>query len=308
MRFVVDETAFDCDDLEAETVRDSFLRFAALLRSIRLVDAEPIGVLSGWGALPCWRGDDLATLLNSDVLGRDERLLVLGLLDKCVDIDDDADSLDPSVSVGGHCFESYGIALAHSRLAADEPCAMAVLALAHNGRLGACAVRCGEVIEAVFFIVDFEDERLFWRAVYDVEDVPEGSFFDLAARAFPKLVFAESLTFRQFEGQYRDLRGEVVRHLGAINDGWSTSYVEAAGNAEVISTRLGIEVSRESSRTRASERLMRSRDIPFEGEVYRCEWHSKLEPHRNRIHFYGEENRVDRPLIGIFCEHLATEG
>ena len=52
---------------------------------------------------------------------------------------------------------------------------------------------------------------------------------------------------------------------------------------------------------------MRLRDVEYGGEVYRCEWHSKLEPHRNRIHFHVIGGKGEpEVLIGIFHEHLAT--
>ena len=41
--------------------------------------------------------------------------------------------------------------------------------------------------------------------------------------------------------------------------------------------------------------------------MYRCEWHSKIEPHRNRIHFCVIDRIAEtRILIGIFHEHLPT--
>jgi hypothetical protein len=47
------------------------------------------------------------------------------------------------------------------------------------------------------------------------------------------------------------------------------------------------------------------RDIEFGGEIHRCEWHAKLEPQRNRIHFALPcAGLGDRVLIGMFVEHL----
>ena len=54
-----------------------------------------------------------------------------------------------------------------------------------------------------------------------------------------------------------------------------------------------------------SQTVMRYRDANFGGHVYRCEWHSKLELHRNRIYFHiGDEGTDGRVLIGIFHRHL----
>jgi hypothetical protein len=258
----------------------------------------------------CWRDDDVATVLNSDeVLGRDERLLLLGLLDKCSPIDDDAQELDPAVSVDGcPVFDSYGIALVHADGSSSDSYGRAVLSLAHRGRSGARNVVRGGRDVAVFFLVDFVDERLFWRSVYELANVPERQFFELAPRAFPNLLFASTLNFGRFAGLYATVREEVVRHLGALNDTWTVAYVEEAGNSDRISARIGIDVSRESGLTRAAEGLMRQRDVPFHGRKYRCEWHSKLEPDRNRIHFHPAGESIEHPLIGIFCDHLDTGG
>jgi hypothetical protein len=281
-----------------------------LLAALRDARTERIGILSGWGSLACWRGADLATVLTSDEpLERDERLLLLGLLAKCVHIDAAAEDLDPTVSVdAGPAFDSYGIALVHAGLVAAPARASAVVSLAHCRGGGNHSVSCAGIEVDACFVVDFVDERLFWRLVYVVEDVAESRFFDLAVRAFPDLLFADSLTFRRFEGAYADVRDDVVLHLGALNDGWTTVYVQEAGNSDRISARLGIALSRESARTRAGEALMRLRDVEFEGRMYRCEWHTKLEPHRNRIHFHPADNSISRPLIGLFVNHLDTEG
>lgn len=52
---------------------------------------------------------------------------------------------------------------------------------------------------------------------------------------------------------------------------------------------------------------MRERDVTHDGTVFRCEWHAKLEPNRNRIHFSEpSEHLAGRVLAGIFVDHLNT--
>ncbi|OEV31786.1 hypothetical protein AN219_02990, partial [Streptomyces nanshensis] len=59
--------------------------------------------------------------------------------------------------------------------------------------------------------------------------------------------------------------------------------------------------------TRAKEKVMRQRDVEHGGETYRCEWHAKQHPARNRVHFTLPEQQLDgRILIGIFVDHLDT--
>ena len=137
-------------------------------------------------------------------------------------------------------------------------------------------------------------------------NVPESEFFERARLAFPRLVFAADISFRRFQGAYRTLRPKVVDHLGRINDRFPEVYAAQNGMPNAISSHLGIDVSIEGN-TRSSERLMRLRDVEYRGQVYRCEWHSKLEPHRNRIHFCVIDGVAETDvLIGIFHEHLTT--
>jgi len=308
IRFVVDEASLDLDALDAQSVGDALRRLSQVLLALRRFKSEATGIISGWGGVPCWRGGDLASVLSVDQpLDRDDRLLLLGLLNKCVHIDDDAESLNPEVSVDGSPYaESYGIALSHEAVCGTVPECRAVISLAHLDRCGLHTVTRDDKVAEVVFVVDAADERWLWRAAYELEDISEASFFQVARRAFPSLTFFPTLSFTKFEGSYRSVRAEVVRHLGALNDDWTPVYSEMNGNAEQISTRIGIDVSRESSRTRASERVMRLRDVELNGQGYRCEWHSKLGPHRNRIHFHPGDESLGGPLIGIFCDHLDT--
>ena len=158
----------------------------------------------------------------------------------------------------------------------------------------------------VYFAASTEDHPGFFRLLYEWEDVSESDFFERARLAFPRLVFAADISFRKFQGAYRTLRPQVVDHLGRINDRFPEVYAAENGMPNGVSSRLGIQISIEGN-TRSSERLMRLRDVKFRGRVYRCEWHSKLEPHRNRIHFQVIDGIAEtKILIGIFHEHLPT--
>jgi len=314
MRFVIDEASFDLDELAAEVVADSVFRLGQTLSRLRASTTGLVGLLSGWGGLPCWRGMDVARVLSGEeVIARDDRLLLLSLLDKCVDIEDEALELDlePDMIVAdAPVVTSYGIALAHRRASVRPFGTCGVISLAHLARTGELKVaRASErkTGKDVVFVTDFRDTRLVWRMFFGQESVPEVKFFEIAAHAFPDLLFHPDLNFSRFHGGYA-VRDQVVEHLSRLNDGWTDVYVAEAGNSDAISTRLQIAVSRESSKTRASDTLMKERDVVFNGTKFRCEWHSKLEPHQNRIHFHPAGEGLDRPLIGIFAEHLPTEG
>ncbi|MQY29478.1 hypothetical protein [Nocardia aurantia] len=61
--------------------------------------------------------------------------------------------------------------------------------------------------------------------------------------------------------------------------------------------------SPESANTHANRAAMRRRTVRFGDRSIVCEWHAKLEPTRNRVHFAIEEDRV---YIGLFVDHLPT--
>jgi hypothetical protein len=306
LQFVIDEPSLDCDDLTEEVVARSLRGLLDVLESFRETGIAPIGILAGWGGIHCWRGRDVADVLVSHVaLTRDESLLALGLLGKCSDIDDAATELDPAAKIGQYQVEveSYGIALAHKTVRGGR--GVAVITTLHRGIAGAVEVACDGATCALCFVAEPGQEVVFWRSLYELEKVDEVDFLTLALRAFPGLYFAPGLNFGAFTGAYPDLRPVVVRHLSALNDLWTDAYERENGNSARISARIGIDVSIEGA-TRGSEALMRMRDVEMEGVIFRCEWHSKLEPHRNRIHFFPAGSDIDRPLIGIFCEHLPT--
>lgn len=65
-------------------------------------------------------------------------------------------------------------------------------------------------------------------------------------------------------------------------------------------------ISRESVKTRKNADAIRLREVEFNGGRVMCEWHTKLNPQIDRIHFaFGSEFK-DKILIGIFVDHLPT--
>ena len=306
-RFVVDEHALVLLETPVDQREEVLFSLADELGELRSA-GECFGVLSGWGTFDCVEGLNVADALNGGAsFDPDICRLLLGLLGKSSNWDEDPDvAIDPGVTVDGRAGIGYGVAWAHQSVLARQ--GMAVVTVPQRFSPGVHDVEAGEDSShaGVYFAVSADDHKGFFRTIYELEDVPEGAFFDLAVRAFPNLLFAEGLDFRRFEGTYRELRAPVVLHLGQLEDRFTEAHREENGRSEGISTRLGINVSIEGT-TRSSERLMKLRDVEFKGRVYRCEWHSKIEVHRNRIHFHpGDATTGDRILVGIFHRHLRT--
>ena len=308
-RFVVDEGALSLDDVPESKREDNLISLIDQLDALR-VSGESIQIIENWGAVECLGGDDAAdTIFQYQVLNRDQSLLLSALLDRCVAWDQPAAAVvDSEVIVdGSHYDNGEGISWAHDQTILQNW--TAVVTTPHRFAAGTHSVdKPSQSLPVdVYFAASIEDHPGFFRLLYEWEDVPESEFFERVRLAFPRLVFAADISFRRFQGAYRTLRPTVVDHLGRINDKFPEVYDAQNGMSGAISSHLGIDVSIESSNTRRSESLMRLRDITFRGQVYRCEWHSKIEPHRNRIHFQVI-SRIPKTeiLIGIFHEHLRT--
>ena len=304
-RFLVDEGALSLDDVPQDERDESLIALIDQLDALR-VSGERVQLLENWGAVECLGGDDVAqTMVNYQVLDRDQSLRLLTLLDQCVAWSQPAAADSEIVVDGTHC-QGDGIAWAREKTILKNW--TAIVSTSHRFAAGVHSVDkpAQSLPVDVYFAVSTEDHPGFFRLLYEWEDVSESDFFERARLAFPRLVFADDISFRKFQGAYRTLRPQVVDHLGRINDRFPEVYAAENGMPNEVSSRLGIQISIEGN-TRSSERLMRLRDVEFRGQVYRCEWHSKLEPHRNRIHFHTIDGIAETTiLIGIFDEHLPT--
>lgn len=304
-RFVVDEGALSLDSVPQGERVVNLTALIDQLDDLR-VSKERVQLLENWGAIECLGGNDVAdTLARYQVLDRDLSLLLLELLGRCAAWDR-ASTVNSEVVVDGRGCNAEGVAWAREQAILRNW--TAVVTTPHRFSSGVHSVDTPAQSRQVdvYFSVSTEDHPGFFRLLYDWEDIAESQFFERARLAFPRLVFATDISFGKFQGAYRTLRPQVVDHLGRINDSFPEVFTAENGMPNAISSRLGIDVSIEGN-TRSSARLMRQRDVEFCGQVYRCEWHSKIEPHRNRIHFCMINDMAGtRILIGIFAEHLPT--
>lgn len=306
-RFVVDEGALSLDEIPEAEREVSLIALIEQLDSLRL-SGESTQIVENWGAVECLGGSDVAGILACyQVLDRDLSFRLLTLLDRCeawnlsVSV-----GVDSGVIVDGSPCNGEGIAWAREQVIQKKW--TAVVSTPHRFLAGVHSVDqpSRSLAVDVYFAVSAEDHPGFFRLLYELDDVPESEFLERAKLALPRLVFAANISFRNFRGAYRTLRPKVVCHLGRINDSFPEVLAAENGMPDTMSSRLGIDVSIEGN-TRGSPRLMRQRNVEFCGQEYRCEWHSKIERHRNRIHFCVIDDRAEtKILIGIFTEHLRT--
>ena len=306
-RFVVDEGALSLDDVPESEREDILMALIGQLDALR-ISGESIHIMENWGAVECLGRDDVAnTMVHCRVLDRDQSLRLLGLLDRCVAWNrPSVTEVDCEIVVDGSYCKGTGIAWAYHQAILQNWTAVVTAPNRFEAGVHRIDKPSQSLPVCVYFAASVEDHPGFFRKLYEWEDVPESEFFERANLAFPRLEFSSNVSFAKFQGAYRTLRPKVVNHLGRINDKFPEVYAAENGMPKEISSRLGINVSMEGQ-TRKSERLMRLRDVEFHGRVHRCEWHSKIEPNRNRIHFRIIDGIAEtKILIGIFHEHLAT--
>lgn len=304
VRVVIDEASFEFRGLATGELNDFLDEVSDTLTVLRkdgiMAWKPPL-----FAETECLDGRELYSHLL-DVADRDVMLRFFSLADKCPEWDA-AYPQGEIVVLSGR--SALSVSFAAAAAAAGHGVACLVFAAS---RRGFQEVESAHGKRKIFFFSNTVEIVHFWRWLFSFENIPEPEFFSYCGRAFPRLIFHPSLTFRRFQGAYQERRDAVVHHLGALNDEFLSRYQQAAASGRLSDVEayfgsLGVGgVSAESVKTRGNAAAMRMRDVEFEDRVMRCEWHTKIKPNVDRIHFAFGDNLDDQVLIGIFVDHLPT--
>lgn len=288
-----------------------------------------------------WIGDDLQTRLVVDNLDlwslsspaapihiptevRQELAAWLGTAPRYLDEEQwPAGMTEILIQIGTEsALENEDVAWAHHHIRAGR--AVACLGLRRSGP--------HETISSldavtVHWVSDESSHRRFWRAAIDLEGDDEASLERISPHAFPDLHFIDGVWqgMQRLAGGYLSLRGEIKRYLGVLDDygAWvftcsppALSPNETGGDAttggsptnQVIERRFlgfNLSIAPEKPNVYANAVCRRARVVTIGAKEIYCEWHAKLEPHRNRMHIHAPipESR-NRVVIAIFNEHL----
>lgn len=213
------------------------------------------------------------------------------------------------------------VAWAHHNVRAGRP--VGCLGIDRSGQHQTKSI-AGEV--PVYWITDEASHRQFWRAAIVLEGDNEESLVRRAQNAFPDLYFPDRLWrgLSRLEGGYRPLRFAIRNLLSRLDDfgAWAFTFPppalafgEPAGDdptkvpsKQIIERRftgLHLDVAPENPNVRQDNDCRREREIDVRGRTIYCEWHVKLEPHRNRIHIHAPIPESNNKLIvAIICDHL----
>lgn len=199
-RVVVDEDGLDWRSRTETDLVDAVDNLADLLEL--LTPNRQVALMRHAYEVECWESVQLSELYftRDGRVPRDARLRLAVLLDKCQLVEPCEDDLPQPVHVGGgHGQRSFGFCHALA-LAARGRAMSCLLASPGDEIVGwAKARRETDTTDLDIHLLTVPAQLPeFWRGVLRQERIPEPVFFELAERAFPELLFAESLTFGHF--------------------------------------------------------------------------------------------------------------
>lgn len=178
----------------------------------------------------------------------------------------------------------------------------------------------------VHFVADETNRTRFWREMIVFHGDSLESLIRHASHAYPHLYFVEGTLQHagQLGGGYIASKGNVQRALSTLDDwgGWAFTWpppalrpnegaplnANARPSNQVVRDRFtgfGIDAAPENPNVRTHAASREARETFVGTRRLYCEWHVKLEPHRNRIHFHPPVPESDQKVvIGMIHTHL----
>ncbi|WP_297932322.1 hypothetical protein [uncultured Brevundimonas sp.] len=328
MAFVVDGAQWKFEGWTPDRVAASLENFLTLIEGSSAED-QAIWVGDDFQNRPMLNDLDIWSLFSEDSgLGLSRELLQelsawLGSARYYSEEDQWPDGLDePNLSVAGEPVrENFDIAWAHHSRRQGRP--VACLSLTRDGQLNTTS-SLGSA--PIFFVNSEPGRRAFWRDAVAVEGNGHAQLQAFASRAFPNLFFAPDVlgSLRTLPGGYPAIRDRVTHSLSVLDDHGKWIFQapppvirpdeppgpnpHAPPTDRIIELRFqgfGIDIAPENPNVRQNRTSREAREISLSGETLYCEWHIKLEPHRNRIYVHRptpESNQ--KVIVAIIHEHL----
>ena len=247
------------------------------------------------------------------LLDNDERLLLIQVINRCEVWEDLGIELQQgNILAAGEETESESIRFVLTK--ALSGCALGVISASPPQGMGQVNASIGDQQTQMFHIGLNLELQPFYRFLICFESISRQDFSTWAGLAFERLRFVLDLStqLNKFRQNFEDIRGAVVQHLAAINDDFVSLLMEGVLPAEVcnrVRANCGVDISPESPQTHGNAAAMRERDVEFDGQTVSCEFHSKLTPTHDRIHFspslFGDPDEQFL-VVGPFAEHLTT--
>ena len=248
------------------------------------------------------------------LIDQDERLLLQQTINRCIVWDaEDFDIPDGEILLNGQQTACASIMFVCTKALVEE--AIGIISLSPSESLNVCEVSVGESTTRVFHVGLESRLEPFYRFQICFEKVSREDFGNSVHLSFPRLRFALELSsqLRRFRQNYADIRDTIVVHLASINDEFLDQLLTGAQLSEacaLVRSSCGVDISPESPNTHRNTSAMREREVQFRGSTIVCEFHTKLKPTQDRIHFSptvrSEADDRKYIVVGPFAEHLTT--
>lgn len=328
MTFVVDGSEWRFDDFDSDQILSKVDCFLALVGAVRdrnetimLGDdfqyRPMLGQLDLWSLkspaspvqLPEEIWQELAAWLNSASRYADEPEWPAGLEHTNIAVGDEAPVDNIDLAWVHHCV----------RAGAE----IGLLGLARDGEFTTTS-GLGQV--AAWWVATETAHKGFWRSILRRRAATAINLGELAPHAYPNLLFAHGAVdgVRHLAGGYLAISQTVQMYLAVLDDfgAWAFTFpppglafgeppgpnAEAQPSNQIIIRRftgLGLDMTPENPNVREDPTSRRAREIQVEDSILYCEWHGKLEPHRNRVYVHPPvEASGGKVLIAVFDEHL----
>lgn len=229
---------------------------------------------------------------------------------------------DSQIAIGnGQPNSNEDLAWVHYHLIANVP--MAVLSIKRSQTLDTTSAH-GCV--PVNFVSDDEARKQFWRTAIPISGDNLNSLLFYADRAYPDLYFVDGSIegANHLDGGYLASRKLLQNALATLNDHGSWVFntpppmltpqeaqIEGATGQpsnQLIEQRFrgfNCNSAPEKPNVRLNRTCREAREVVVNQRTLYCEWHIKMQGHRNRIHFHAPVSESGhKVVIGVIHEHL----
>lgn len=324
MSFVVDGADWDFNGVAPADIAahiDATLDFVQVCNE----RGEAVWIGEDFQTRPMQGADGLWQLTsNQDISGEMKQELAawLGRTSFYLDVEVWPDGFDDvSIAIDGAApADNADVAWVHHHVRTG--CAMACLSLRRRGLL---PTRTALGAADVHFVGDEEGRVAFWRDAIKIEGDNVASLVRFAPSAYPNIYFLPGVVANvdRFDGGYLALRTQVQATFEALDRHGVWIFTEAppavspdeprrgtepAPTNQIIEERflnVGLHAAPENPDVRLKEKTRSAREATIGKATLYCEWHIKMQPHRNRIHVHGPVKESDhRVVVGMIDEHL----
>ena len=313
-RFCIEEESFKLAFDQRDCVNEFADRFIELISKLKRDNQS----ITRWSKLdfveifPDLTVGELIYDEEKSPLEHDIRIRLMRIIGQCEHWDDSFDTVNVDFKVAGNRVASRSLDYVFERIKNGH--AMACICFSEYGCiLEKCEVIRGDKIIQIYFLTNVGYVINFYRDIIEIENLNEIDYILHAQLAFPDLFFVEGIhrQFGNFMQGYTRARLKVTHHLSFLNDYFGSLCEQNNHNMQIVfseSKSRGVPISIESKATRHNKSAMKEREVIINGKSIICEYHTKLNPRYDRIHFHqGAQDIADgKIIIGIFARHLTT--